>query len=680
MSNKTTKRALWMSALSLVLCFSMLVGTTFAWFTDEVKSGTNTIVAGNLDVDVYYGNPEDENSIQDIETLFNDVKLWEPGALAYEVLTVKNVGTLALKYQLNINFENATVVDGHSLDEALKVAVVEADKLTDREAALAAATGKWQELESFDLSGDLTAQTSKTYGIVIYWEPSDAETDNLFNMNNDNQGKELTIDLGVHLFATQLEAEKDSFDETYDHEAQYYIQPGQTMNFNDKAIEGKVENYGTVNISGGEIVNDSTGLQNYGEATLTDVTMTAGTPGYRGYGYAVNTLEGASTVLNNVTIQSDNGIIGATNGAQVTVNSGEYTLVSANTSGRYVVYAVDQGTVVTINGGEFSIPAKLPNGNNQNMRRAYVYVGEGATVYINGGTFNKYSPNTKKGYGPIMGNGTVIITGGTFGFDPTQWVATGCEVTYDTTAKTWTVKAMSQADANAALSDALAGNATEITVAPGNYTFPASSLSGDETLICAPGTVFEGNSKLNINGATVVGATFSNPTGSAADQTINGTFKDCTFEGTNGLRWCYAGETVVFENCVFSGSVYGVHFDGGANEVIFRNCTFSGFNATAAAVTNITFEGCTFVSNGKSAYNGINLWGNGEFTDCTFVFDGSCTYEWIDLCGADKTATFTNCVVDNGTTVENIETVLGTNLTKRNASGKIIIDGTERTY
>ena len=49
---KTTKRALFSSVMALILCFSMLVGTTFAWFTDEVKSGTNQIVAGNLDVNL----------------------------------------------------------------------------------------------------------------------------------------------------------------------------------------------------------------------------------------------------------------------------------------------------------------------------------------------------------------------------------------------------------------------------------------------------------------------------------------------------------------------------------------------------------------------------------------------------------------------------------------------------
>ncbi len=43
-----------MSVLALMLCLSMLVGTTFAWFTDSVKSGVNKIVAVILEVELEY--------------------------------------------------------------------------------------------------------------------------------------------------------------------------------------------------------------------------------------------------------------------------------------------------------------------------------------------------------------------------------------------------------------------------------------------------------------------------------------------------------------------------------------------------------------------------------------------------------------------------------------------------
>ena len=185
-----------------------------------------------------------------------------------------------------------------------------------------------------------------------------------------------------------------------------------------------------------------------------------------------------------------------------------------------------------------------------------------------------------------------------------------------------------------------------VNLAEGNYTFPASSLSANVVLNCAEGTVFQGSSKATINGATVIGATFSNLSGSAITGSVNGTFRDCVFEGVNGLRGCYAGETVVFENCVFTGSTYGAHFDGGENDIIFKNCTFSGFNAFPAAVTMITFDGCKFVANGKSGYNGANLWGSTKMINTEFTFDGTASTEWVDIRGAStKSYSFNGCTV-----------------------------------
>ena len=51
---KQTKRALLSSIVSLILCFTMLLGTTFAWFTDTASTGRNVIKSGNLDIELYY--------------------------------------------------------------------------------------------------------------------------------------------------------------------------------------------------------------------------------------------------------------------------------------------------------------------------------------------------------------------------------------------------------------------------------------------------------------------------------------------------------------------------------------------------------------------------------------------------------------------------------------------------
>lgn len=200
------------------------------------------------------------------------------------------------------------------------------------------------------------------------------------------------------------------------------------------------------------------------------------------------------------------------------------------------------------------------------------------------------------------------------------------------------------AELTSAVKDAKTGD--KVYVTEGTYnSFPAVG-NKNITLVCND-VVFEGNSKLNIGGSTVIGATFSNPSGNAVDQTINGIFKNCTFTGSNALRYSYVGETCVFENCIFDGSVYGIHFDGGnAKEVTFRNCTISGFNGLAAAIGMVTFEGCTFVGNGKSGYNGANLWGSAKMINCEFTFNGTTANEWIDCIGADKTYEFVDCTIN----------------------------------
>ncbi len=225
-----TRRALFTSMLSLLLCVTMFVGTTFAWFTDEVKSGINTITAGNLDVELYHSDKAvKDEQVKNTTTLFDDVALWEPGAVAYENLQVKNVGNLALKYQMALNFTNATKSpkNNRTLADVLKVAVVEGGFTGDREAAKA--LDYKYSLSTFALEGELEEkESSETYGIVIYWAPG--ENDNDFNMNNEYQYNEelnkdyvLKIDLGISLFATQLQYEEDSFDETYDKDAELEI-------------------------------------------------------------------------------------------------------------------------------------------------------------------------------------------------------------------------------------------------------------------------------------------------------------------------------------------------------------------------------------------------------------------------------------------------------------------------
>ncbi|MBR4057103.1 MAG: hypothetical protein IKK00_03085, partial [Oscillospiraceae bacterium] len=79
-----------------------------------------------------------------------------------------------------------------------------------------------KSLSTFTLTGELEGNTtSKTYGIVIYWAPNSNDVDNIFNMNNANKGKTLSIDLGINLQAIQEMYESDSFGPDYDEDADF---------------------------------------------------------------------------------------------------------------------------------------------------------------------------------------------------------------------------------------------------------------------------------------------------------------------------------------------------------------------------------------------------------------------------------------------------------------------------
>lgn len=121
MNSKNTKRALVSSALAVLVCIAMLIGTTFAWFTDTASTSVNKIVSGKLDVLLEYavswdadGNPTEWKDAKDQSLEFKkaaagEAVLWEPGC-TYELpeLRVSNAGNLALKYKVAITGINGS--------------------------------------------------------------------------------------------------------------------------------------------------------------------------------------------------------------------------------------------------------------------------------------------------------------------------------------------------------------------------------------------------------------------------------------------------------------------------------------------------------------------------------------------------------------------------------------------
>ena len=218
MTKTNNKKALLSSAFALVVSVAMLIGTTFAWFTDTASTGVNKIVSGNLKVDII-----GENSDSHIEKL-NFTKaattdaeagaeiLWEPGCrYLTEGFRIANKGNLALKWKAQVNMNNiingkvegSTIAkDGKSLLDVIDFYVVTS---TDENAEAVA-------IENF------VGNLKKTETSEVYYIKGVMQT----TAGNDYQ--DLTLDgITVTVIAAQDTVENDSFDNQYDKDAKYPI-------------------------------------------------------------------------------------------------------------------------------------------------------------------------------------------------------------------------------------------------------------------------------------------------------------------------------------------------------------------------------------------------------------------------------------------------------------------------
>ena len=237
-TKKATKRALLTSVMALVMCVVMLVGTTFAWFTDTASTGVNKIQAGNLKMEVTYKNTAGGNFEKvDKETpVFNNEALWEPGHVEFAVLNVKNTGSLALKYKLGINIVSetgSTNVNGDTfkLSDYIKFAVIEGDATEngiERAALVAAAENAGSKLinEGYSKENNLNKTNDADTVTLVVWMP-----ETVGNEANHKAGAAApTIDLGIKVDATQYTYEKDSFDNQYDAKADVELATSTTIN------------------------------------------------------------------------------------------------------------------------------------------------------------------------------------------------------------------------------------------------------------------------------------------------------------------------------------------------------------------------------------------------------------------------------------------------------------------
>ena len=348
-AKKTTKRALISSLISMILCFSMLIGMTYAWFTDSVSSATNIITAGNLDVELYHANKGTggtDERVTSTTPLFTDVDStkWEPGAMAWEKFTVKNEGDLALRYEFALNVADATEIEGISFAEMLKVAVVDDSFVYNRDKVMDIPASEWKDLDS------LTPITSnpvglekgeqKTFGIIIWWMPS--QNDNIFNMNNGKQAGSVSVKVGVMLNATQFASENDSFGNDYDNFEWPLTSPGDrytaTANVTSDA-DGKVDSAVTVgNTEDGIYADVPAGVQMVDGATSLTLSVEALSESESNV-----TATNRSEVLRSVDVHIDGVAKGNTVPMAITLNG---ILPSGLNRNNVKLYHVEDGVTV----------------------------------------------------------------------------------------------------------------------------------------------------------------------------------------------------------------------------------------------------------------------------------------------------------------------------------------------
>ena len=259
---KSTKRALVSSALAILMCVAMLIGTTFAWFTDTASTGVNKIQAGNLKMEVLYRTSADgEWALLDEATdLFGDESaLYEPGYTRVVEFKVRNSGNLAFKYKVAMNVISETAgvnKDGnpYKLSDYLKVATtaVQAYNPDDQISAVMESLlfvredyGMWTPCNFADFSLEkskngeflsLTPDKEVFFGMKVYMPETVGNEANAISAE-----KAASTNFGLNFAATQYTVESDSYGSTYDKDATYMMYPaGVTEASFDEAASVKV--------------------------------------------------------------------------------------------------------------------------------------------------------------------------------------------------------------------------------------------------------------------------------------------------------------------------------------------------------------------------------------------------------------------------------------------------------
>ena len=539
-NRKSTKRALLGSVMAMVLCLAMLVGATFAWFTDTASTGVNKIQSGKLDVALEMKEGDSWVSAEGKTLDFvkaadakGEAILWEPGCTyTLPELRVVNNGNLALKYMIKI-----TGIKGDAkLNEAIEWTIGDV------------AMGAEQHLK---------AGESNTFTIKGHMKESAG-----------NEYMDLTISgISITVYATQDTVENDSFNNQYDKNAAYK------------------------------------GTQEF--------------------------TEGTHTLSNGVVALNPNDIAVKASGSDtnVTITGGYYD--GGNGGNNICVYAMD-GATVTIQGGTFTVGSDASGTGNS------VVESNGGNIVIEGGFF--YTNYNWRGFYYVLNQknnnpGTITVKGGTFvNYDPSQgddnlggsFVADGYSVvsekhgddTWYTVVKGTGVIPGTQEDLNTAITDSTNKDITVIM--PADQTLTLDNDIANEGAKARNITfVGDGTQTVDVitNAISAEGGQLNYQRGSTF------TFENVTVQAGEGSFDGIVCDELVYRNCTIKGklTLYG--------KATFINCTFDNTMANQYSIwtwggTDVTFEGCTFNTNGKA----ILLYGQATAEKPTDLVVNNCTF------------------------------------------------------
>ena len=373
MNNKrATKRALLTSVMALVMCVVMLVGTTFAWFTDTASTGVNKIQSGNLDVKLMYSTDmQTWKEATDQTKLFDDNALWEPGYTQVVYLKVVNAGNLALKYEAgfskNYTSNRGKNVNGdwYRVDNYLKIGTAETEtKFASREAVWAAIAATEKTLaKDVMLTNDWVTlkarEESKPFAVAIYMPTSVGNEANASRLRPSS-----VSGLGIEVRATQATVENDSFGTDYD--------------ANAATVLNRVE-------------------YTDGEHTVTGNIQANGTAGaIHGTGTAKITVD--ATTVYGTYVSNYAMAVCASSRSEIIIKGGDFANQAPAGSALSLIYAEDSAKI-TIEGGTFKCvsPAWTLNCNDSDP----------ATITVKGGSFYKFDPSNV-----TVGEGEIFVAAG----------------------------------------------------------------------------------------------------------------------------------------------------------------------------------------------------------------------------------------------------------------------------